>query len=183
MSLPNNDAGSGLSYFRNTATGVTQSPYFNASGALPYLGTGLNALGAFTAQSAEARSLRYNARAYQAEADIASRQGLEQEAQQRITGAKVLGRQVAAAGESGGGYGGSTGAIIGQSARNIELDALNTRYKAALQRWSFAAQSQNLAAEGRQAQMGAYLKAGAALLRGYSGNYTGASPFQYYPQG
>ena len=183
MSLPN-QAGAGLAPFVNTATGVTQAPQANLfTQALPGIGTGLNAGGAYLASRSQANALRTNAAAYNSEASIASRQGFEQEAQQRITGAKVIGRQVAAAGESGGGYGGSTGRMIAQSARNVELDALNTRYKAQLQRWSFAAQAQNLEQESRATQQGAYLKAGSALLRGYSGNYTGTTPFQYYPTG
>lgn len=179
MSLPANDATSGLSYFRNTASGVTQSPSMASlvTSALPTIGTGLNAIGSFAGTYAQSRALRSNALGLRTEADIASRQGEEQESQTRITGQKVIGQQVAAAGEAGGGYGGSTGRMIAQSARNTVLDALNVRYKAALQRWSFGAQAANLDYEAGQAKTGAYLKAGAALLRGYSGNYTGTTPY------
>lgn len=159
----------------------TTGPMSWLTKAMPSISTGLGIGSALVGSTAQARALSTNAQTYQTEGATAARQGYEQEAQQRITGAKVIGAQTAAAGAAGAGYQGSTGRMIAQSARNVELDALNTRYKAQLQKWSFGAQAQNLGYESGVARAGGILKAGAALLRGYSGNYTGNSPFQYYP--
>ncbi len=116
-----------------------------------------------------------NAATYGIESKVASTQGYEAEAQQRREGAEAIGRSVTAAGQSGGGYGGSTGRAIGQSALNANLDALNIRYKAQLQKWGFGAQSQNLKDESAVVGTSSIFKAGAQLLRGY-GNYMNPGP-------
>jgi hypothetical protein len=88
-------------------------------------------------------------------------------------GAKVIGSETAAAGQSVGGYGGSTGRMIAQAAVNTELDALNIRHKGQMQKWAYATQAQTLQSEARVASASGLMRAGAELLKGYSGNYTG----------
>lgn len=114
-----------------------------------------------------------NAATMDYEGRTAAAQGYEAEAQQRRKGAMFQGSQIAAAGQAGAGYGGSTGRAITQNVRNATEDALSIRYKAQLQKWAYGTQSANLAAEGQSEATSDYLRAGGALLRGYSGNYLG----------
>jgi hypothetical protein len=145
--------------------------------AMPWLGTGLSTVGALETGFTRAAALRANARTYATEGEVAARQGLEQENQQRRMGARMQGEAIGSAAQSGTGYGGSTGALIRQNAMATELDALNIRYKAQLQNWAYGAQAQNIRSEARSTQADTYLRSGAALLRGWSGNYTGSPGF------
>lgn len=140
--------------------------------ALPLIGLIASGAGAAAQGVAQSNALASNAATYSLEGKTAAAQGYEAEAQQRRQGAQVIGREVAGAGQAGAGYQGSTGNVIGQSAVNTELDALNIRYKAQLQKWSYATQSSNLASESATAGNAGFLKTGAALLKGYSSNYT-----------
>lgn len=143
------------------------------SKALPGISTGLTGVGNLVGGISQANALRSNATSYTTEGLAAARQGSEQEAQQRRAGAATIGSMTAAAGQAGTGYQGSNGRMIAQSAANTELDALNIRYKSQLQKWSYFSQSSNLRSEASAAQGSGIARAGAALLKGYSGNYTG----------
>lgn len=147
--------------------------FSSKTGWVPAAATGLQTAAPLVAGIAQARSDRANAAVMGQEGSIAATQGFEQEAQQRRAGTMALGREKAALGAAGAGYGGSAGRAVRQSALNTELDALNIRYKSQLQRWAYASQGQNLKYEGGMALAGGAMKAGAALLRGYSGNYVG----------
>jgi hypothetical protein len=133
----------------------------------------LEGAGAVIGGIGQASAMRANAGTMNAEAGIAATQGYEQEAQQRRGNAMALGRETAAVGQAGAGYGGSAARAVGQSAMNTELDALNIRYKAQMQRWAFTTQAGNLKSEANITEAGGFLRAGAALLKGYSPNYTG----------
>lgn len=135
--------------------------------ALPLI---FSAVGAATSGVAEANSKAYSAAIYDQEGHTASVQGASAEANQRRQSADTLGKMTAAAGQAGAGYGGSTGRAIQQSATNMELDALNIRYKASLQKWAYGTQSSNLSQESQTAGNAGMLRAGAALLKGYN-NY------------
>lgn len=141
---------------------------------VPLIATGASIFGAAQQGSDQASALRANSAIYSREGQIAATQGYQQEAQQRRRTAEELGSERAAAGQSGGGYGGSTGRMIGQSALNAELDALNIRYKSQLQKWAYTTQAANLSDEAGTAERSGILRAGAALLKGYSQNYTAA---------
>ena len=130
----------------------------------------VSAIGDFITGGDQSRAMRENAAIYHAEARTALAQGYEAEAQQRRTGAAAIGREVAAAGQAGAGYGGSVGRVIRQSAISTELDALNIRYKAALQGWGYNRQADIMQREAGGLERGGILRAGAALLQGY-GNY------------
>lgn len=142
--------------------------------AFPQIATSLQTFGAMKSGIDKSNAMRSNAQSYATEGAIAARQGSEQEAQQRRSSSMALGRETAAAGTAGAGYGGSTGRAIQQSALSAELDAQNIRYKAQLQKWAFGAQAQNLQDEAKTARTGGYLKAGAALLTGFSKDYQAA---------
>jgi len=121
----------------------------------------------------KANAAESNAQVLGFEAKTAAAQGYSAEAQQRRKTAAMEGSQIAAAGQAGAGFGGSTGRAITQNVRNATEDALAIRYKAQLAKWSYGLQSANVAAEGQSEANSDYLKAGGAFLRGYSGNYLG----------
>lgn len=94
---------------------------------------------------------------------------------------EMLGRQAAAFGSAGVGYGGSSEIALDQSAINQELDSLNTRYKGAVTGWGYGAQAQvdqaqvgqdNIAAILGAASAGTKSLAGTSALRGSGTNYT-----------
>lgn len=95
-------------------------------------------------------------------------QAAQQEGLVRRNSREMLGRQAAAFGSAGVGYGGSSEGALDQSAVNQELDALNTRYKGAITGWGYGVQSQ---IDQSKAQ-GDQLMAGAALLKGLGPTYT-----------
>lgn len=136
-----------------------------------WVGVAATAAGAVAQGVSESSAQAANAATMQQEGKIAATQGYEAEAQQRRRTAMVLGQQEAAAGQSGGGYGGSTGRSIGQSALNAELDALNIRYKSQLQKWGYVTQANNLRSESETAMNSGLVRAGSAFLQGYSRNY------------
>lgn len=118
-----------------------------------------------------------NARIQAQEGAIAAAQGYSAEATQRRQGTMALGRETAAVGQAGGGYGGSAGRVLDQSATNAELDALNVRYKAGLQKWGYDTQSSLTQREGSDELGTSFALAGTKLLQGYSKAYQ--SPGQY----
>lgn len=114
----------------------------------------------------------FNSQVMGQERDLSVNQANAQEGMVRRNSREMLGRQVAAIGAAGGGYGGSSEVSLDQSAVNQELDALNTRYKGTLTGYGYGVQSgidrrkssDDLAAGG--------LLAGAALLKGSGANYS-----------
>lgn len=141
--------------------------------AIPLIGLVVSGVGAVASGVQKSEAAAANATSMNYEARTAASQGYEAEAAQRRKTGMILGSEIAAAGQSGTGYGGSTGRSVNQSALNMEKDALNIRYKAQLQKWGYQTQASNITAEGQQEATSDYLKAGGALLRGYSGNYLG----------
>lgn len=158
-----------------TLAGLPSAASSAVTKSVPWAATSLNLAGALTSGLTGAQASEQNARTYRSEGAIATTQGAEQEAQERRGTAMTLGSMRAAAAQAGGGTDGSAGRAIGQSAMNAELDALNIRYKSQLQRWAYSAQAENLDKEATIQRTGGFLKAGAALLKGYSSNYLGGS--------
>lgn len=110
----------------------------------------------------------YNAKVMGQEQANTVNQAAAQEGLVRRNSREQLGRQAAAFGAAGVGYGGSSEGALDQSAVNQELDALNTRYKGAITGWGYGAQSQI-----DQSQAAGHgLMAGAALLKGLGPTYT-----------
>lgn len=131
---------------------------------LPYAAAGASAVG--YAQKAQASD--YNAKVSTNEANMSIDQANAQEGQVRRAGRESLGRQAAAFGAAGVGYGGSSETALDQSAINQELDALNTRNKGTITAYGYKTNA-NL----EQGQAKGYgLMAGAALLKGFGSNYT-----------
>lgn len=95
-------------------------------------------------------------------------QATAQENIQRRTGREMLGRQQAAFGAAGVGYGGSSETALDTSAVNQELDALNTRYKGQFTGYGYGVQS---GLDRQQANQYGVL-AGSALLKGIGANYS-----------
>lgn len=139
-----------------------------AIAALPLI---FSAAGAAAQGVQQANASAYNSAIYAQEGRTAAIQGAAAEANLRRNNAQTMGRMVAGAAQAGGGFNGSVGRSIQQSANNMELDALNIRYKSQLQKWAYGAQSSNLAQEGSSAMSTSLLRAGASLLKGYNTNY------------
>ena len=144
--------------------------------AVPYFITAIGAL----KQGQDAKNAAdYNAGILRQEGRSAEQVSLVQEQTQRQQGREFLGRQAAAIGQSGVGYGGSSEGIMDQSAQNAELDALNVRYRGVLTKFGYGAQADNLVSEGNAAQSSWYLNAfsgllaGGALLRAPPKSYAG----------
>lgn len=148
-------------------------PWTGSAANSPWTSAGLNAFGSVIQGRDQSQALMYNAASLRQQAAITSAQGYEEEARQRQEGSEAIGRSVAAAGQAGAGYGGSTGDVIRKSAVNAELDARTIRYKAAIGRYGYMTQADNLDREAKTARRSGLIKAGAALLQGY-GNYSGA---------
>jgi len=117
------------------------------------------------------RAAEFNATALEGQARAASNQALREEESQRRAARMAIGRQAAAVGESGGGYGGSAGLLLEQSDVFAELDALNIRYGGQLRYNALKMQAagERMSAPSRR-QTG--MLAGAQLLTGVSKAYT-----------
>lgn len=95
---------------------------------------------------------------------------------------EALGKQAAAFGAAGVGYGGASEISLDQSAINQELDALNTRYRGAVSGWGYGAQAQLDKTEAGQQTAASILDfasskpvgalAGTAAMRGSGNSYT-----------
>lgn len=159
--------------------------------AAPYLTVGSAVVSAFGAiasgdqasqnADAQAAAANYNATVQRQQADQALAVANADEERQRRAGRAVLGQQRAAIAESGGGFGGSAFDIMSDSATAAELDALNIRYQGQLQSRGFRAQAglsdyeaAMARSNARQARIGGYIGAGAALLSG-AARYAGGS--------
>lgn len=130
---------------------------------LPYVAAGASAAGAIK----QSQAATYNSKVDQNEANLSINQANAQEGLVRRQGREALGRQAAAFGAAGVGYGGSSETALDQSSINSELDALNTRYKGSITAYGYNTEASN---QKSQAQ-GYGLMAGAALLKGFGSNY------------
>jgi hypothetical protein len=131
---------------------------------LPYVAAGATAVS--YAQKSNADT--FNAQVAQNESKLSVDQANAQEGLVRRASREALGKQAAAFGAAGVGYGGSSEVSLDQSAINQELDALNTRYKGSITGYGYRVQSGIDQSNAKQAG----LMAGAALLKGYGQNYT-----------
>jgi hypothetical protein len=109
-----------------------------------------------------------NARALDAQGRVAYDQSLAEEARVRREARMQIGRQIAATGEYGGGYEGSSGALLRQSNLLAEMDALNVRRDGVNRAKSLFAQSKAARRGGRGALIGSGLLAGTQLLMGWN---------------
>lgn len=112
-----------------------------------------------------------NAQTMQEEGASALAQGVAAESLQRRVGREALGRQIAAFGSAGVGYGGSSATALKQSAINEELDALTTRYRGAFTAYGYNAQAKILKQEGDEEATSGILLAGSRALSAIGGSY------------
>lgn len=99
-----------------------------------------------------------------------------QEGLVRRASREALGRQVAAFGGAGVGYGGSSATALSQSAVNEELDALSTRYKGTFTGYGYGVESGLLRRQAGEEMPNAFLLAGSRALNLMRGGYSAASP-------
>lgn len=120
---------------------------------------------------AQKQAADYNAQVYRNESQAALGQSLTQEDLLRRNSRESLGRQLAAFGASGAGYGGSSRIALDTSAINQEMDALNTRYRGTLTAYGYSTGAGIKEQEGDIEQRKGILLAGATLLNAASGKY------------
>lgn len=118
--------------------------------ALPLLiaGTAISAMGAIQSANSQAGAMnqqagasRYNAEISRQQADQALSVSTAQQLQQRREARQLMGRQRAAAAQSGVGFGGSTSDMLERTETLSELDALNIAYEGALKAHGYSSQS------------------------------------------
>lgn len=144
------------------------------AGGMQAVGSIVQGEGQAASLNQQARAAEYNARA----ADIQARQafdaGTQNELSQRREQARRQGQIRASAAESG--FVSSSGSALlaqGQSARDMELDALSTRYQGLLQGNTYEQQAtmdrytaDTLRSSAKGARLGGYMSAATSLLSG-----------------
>ena len=113
-----------------------------------------------------------NASIMRGEQNLSIEEGGQQANQVRHNSRDTLGKQIAAFGASGAGYGGSSARALSQSAVNQEMDALNTKYKGVITGYGYGVQAGLDQSAGNQAFGNAALMAGSKLLAANSSSYT-----------
>ena len=134
----------------------------------PYLA----AAGAAYQGITSAQASQYNAAVAKQEQGNAVNQANAQANLVQRNSREMLGRQAAAFGAAGVGYGGSSEIALDQSAVNQELDALNTRYRGSITGWGYGAQSQIDQQQAQQEGVAGALLAGGQLLKGSKPTYS-----------
>jgi hypothetical protein len=140
--------------------------------AIPYMLAASAAYSGYRQSQAD----KFNAGVMQNEQTSAINQGVAQENLVRRQGQQALGKQTAAFGGAGVGYGGTSAVALRQSAINQELDALNTRYKATFTGYGYGVESGILKSQGNEALLSGGLLAGAQALKAAGGNYSFYNP-------
>lgn len=136
--------------------------------ALPYLSAAGAAYGAVKQSNADS----YNAAAKANEQRVAIDQGTAASNMVQRQGRAALGKQAAAFGGAGVGYGGSSEIALDQTAINSEMDALNTRYKGTLTGYGYGVESGlDKSAAGSDLISGALL-AGGQYIKNMPKSYT-----------
>lgn len=110
---------------------------------------------------------KYNSQVEKGEQSASINQSNAEEGMVRRSGREAEGRQAAAFGSAGVGYGGSSAGALDQTAVNEEMDALNTRYKGNFTGYGYGVQSNLDKQQGNQQNV----LAGAALLKGLGSSY------------
>src|SRR5271170_7968908 len=149
-----------------SAPAATVAPY------LPLAVGGIQATGSIIQGVETSRADKYNAAVMQNEKAGAINQASAQAGMQERAGREALGKQLAAFGGAGVGYGGSSEVGLKQSAVNQELDVLNTKYKGAVAGYGYGVQGSILQREAGQTMTASTLLAGGQALTGLSKYYT-----------
>jgi hypothetical protein len=138
----------------------------------PYLAAAGSVAGGIQASQSD----KYNAAVLGNEQKTAIDQGNAQANLVVRQGRQALGREAAAFGGAGVGYGGSSATSLDQTAVNSELDALNTKYKGVISGYGYGVQSGILNREANQTQNMSVLLAGGQALTGLAKYYQGGLP-------
>lgn len=133
----------------------------------------MTAIGAGVQGASAKNADDYNAKIMGNEGAVSGMEANEATNTQMRKGNMALGRMTAAAVQSGGGVGGSTGAVLDQSAHAAELDALNTRYSGILRRQSFTDQANLDKQQGQDALVSAGISGAGSILKQYYGAKVG----------
>jgi hypothetical protein len=136
--------------------------------ALPYL----SAAGAAYGAVKQSESATYNSQVAANEQKIAIDQSNAQANLVQRQGRQALGKQAAAFGAAGVGYGGSSEIALDQTAINSELDALNTRYKGTLTGYGYGVQSGLDKSEASSDLIAGGLLAGGQYIKNMPRTYT-----------
>lgn len=115
----------------------------------------------------------YNAKIMGGEASVSNMESNNATIAQIHKGNMALGRMTAAAVESGGGVGGSTAAVLNQSATQAELDALNVRYAGKLRADSYNEQADLDRQQGKDALVSSAVRGAGDILKQKYGAATG----------
>jgi hypothetical protein len=128
---------------------------------IPYLA----AAGTVVSTAQKYQADKYNSQVMANQQKFAIEGANAQETLVRRASREALGRQAAAFGGAGVGYGGSSETALDQSAINQELDALNTRYKGAITGYGYGEESKILKRQASDEAIGGGLLAGAQALK------------------
>jgi hypothetical protein len=102
--------------------------------------------------SASADALRANARILDAQGRLQAASSASQEELSRRNSAQVLGEQRAMISQSGMSSSGTAADVAEQSGANAEIDALNIRFKGAVDLWNTKEQAKSLRTQAKQAK-------------------------------
>lgn len=138
---------------------------------LPYLATA----GAVYTGAKQVQADKFNADVMGNQQQAAIDQATAQEGLVRRSSREALGKQLAAFGGAGVGYGGSSEGALDQSAINQELDALNTRYKGAIVGYGYGVESGLLKDKAQEDSISTLL-AGASAFKNFT--YSPKTPAQ-----
>lgn len=125
-------------------------------------GTLVSGMSAASAADAQARLDRGNA-------VLAADQAGQREEAIRRQGRQTLGEQVAGLAENGAGFTQTARDLMNQSAANLSMDALNTRYEGTLQSNNLMNQAKADRAKAHAGRISTWIGAGSDLLSGLSG--------------
>ena len=137
--------------------------------AMPIVMAAMSGAGAISSASGQMRASEENAGYLQQEGRMQAAGYNQNMAAQLRKGAVMMGASTAAAVQSGGGVGGSTKAVLDQSALNANLDALNIRYEGIIRKASYDEQAGIDLDQGKQLATATLIKGiGSAISTGYS---------------
>ena len=122
------------------------------------------AIAAYSAYS-QNQNANSNADVMRNEAKATWQQGVEAENYQRRAGREAMGRSAAAIGQAGIGTGGTAAAEMDQAQTNIELDALNARYKGIFTAYGYTQEADNYKRKAQQALAAGALNVGGSYLK------------------
>lgn len=156
--------------------GAAAIPLMIASTAMQAIGAAQQGKAAQQQAEYDAGVSRRNAKVLEMQAAVEGQQAARAEEKQRREGRKVMGQQAAGLAQAGVGFSGSALDLTAESARNIEMDALNIRYEGQLKAQGLMAdaESQRYKAEGqifagKQAKAASRIGVASALISGGAG--------------